>query len=172
MAAILPQPINRSKTKLHAIKIDMTPMVDLGFLLITFFIFTTSMAEPTMTKLIMPSDSEEMIPVTKSKLLTLLIDKEKVFIYEGSWEEAIASGAIRKSNYHLQHGVGKLIRKKQAMLEAIHQKDDLMIAIKPVSSASYQDVITALDEMQLNGVKRYGIMKISEPEKAYLVAHH
>ena len=45
-----------------------------------------------------------------------------------------------------------------------------MIAIKPVASASYQDVMNALDEMHLNGVKRYGIMQISEPEKSFLLS--
>jgi biopolymer transport protein ExbD len=170
MATILPQPLSRSKAKVHSIKVDMTPMVDLGFLLITFFVFTTSMAKPTITKLTMPTDGEGTIEVTKSKLLTLLIDNQKVFAYEGLWEEANASGAISPSNYHLQNGVGKLIREKQALLAAAHEKDDLMIAIKPCSSASYQDVINALDEMKLNDVKRYGIMQLSAPEEAYLLS--
>lgn len=172
MAAIIPQPINRSKTKLHAIKVDMTPMVDLGFLLITFFIFTTSIAEPTVTKLSMPTQDGPPMPVNEKKLLTLLVDKGRVVTYEGSWEKAIRNNMVQESTYHLQHGVGSLIRKKQASLEAVNERDDLMIAIKPVSSASYQDVMNALDEMQLNGVKRYGIMQISDGEKAFLLSRH
>src|SRR5829696_3510819 len=88
MATILPLPTGISKTKFHSVKIDMTPMVDLGFLLITFFIFTTSLAEPTVTKLSMPKDGEGTMPVRKNKLLTILVDKQKVFSYEGAWDDA------------------------------------------------------------------------------------
>ncbi len=170
MAAILPQPINRSKTKLHALKVDMTPMVDLGFLLIAFFVFTASLTEPTITKLSMPKEESEPMPVSKDKLLTLLVDKQKVFVYEGAWEEAKAAAQIKKTTYHLQTGVGTIIRQKQKRLDGLNQRDELMVAIKPASSASYQDVMNALDEMHLNDVKRYGIMRLSEPEKAFLLS--
>ena len=46
----------KNRVQKAQLKIDMTPMVDLGFLLITFFIFTTSMSEPAVTKLYMPAD--------------------------------------------------------------------------------------------------------------------
>jgi biopolymer transport protein ExbD len=149
----------------------MTPMVDLGFLLITFFIFTTSLAEPTVTKLSIPKESSDTMEVSKDKLLTILVDKQKVFCYEGAWEDAVAGNNISSTSYNLQTGVGNIIRQKQKNLDAMGKREELMIAIKPVASASYQDVITALDEMYLNDVKRYGIMQITEEEK-YFLNHH
>jgi biopolymer transport protein ExbD len=167
MAAIIEQPISRSKAKKHGVKVDMTPMVDLGFLLITFFIFTTSLAEPTVTKLAMPKQSPDIVEVDRDKFLTILVDRQKVFIYEGDWQDAFAKKRVMKSSYDMQAGIGNIIRQKQRRLA---EKDDLTIAIKPVSSASYQDVMNALDEMQLNDVKRYGIMPVSEPEKVFLLS--
>src|ERR1044071_158472 len=90
MATIIPQPIGKSKTPLHAVKIDMTPMVDLGFLLITFFIFTTSLMEPTVTKLAMPKESKDTATLFEKTLLTMLVDKDNAYVYEGSWEKARA----------------------------------------------------------------------------------
>lgn len=148
----------------------MTPMVDLGFLLITFFIFTTSLAKPNVTKLVMPAESKGTMPVEKKLLLTILVHKQSAYVYEGSWEDAMAANSLRPSSLHLQTGIGNIIRQKQQKLAAVNQQDNLMIAIKPSVSASYQDIITVLDEMKINDVKRYGILPLSEPEKTYLIA--
>src|SRR4028119_1951840 len=93
------------KRNLHSLKVDMTPMVDLGFLLITFFIFTTSMAEPNITKLIMPANGEPA-PVKESKTITVLLDKDKVYLYKGRWEDAQAMNTIIESNYDVKAGFG------------------------------------------------------------------
>lgn len=170
MATIIEQPISRSKTKKQAVKVDMTPMVDLVFLLITFFIFTTSLAEPTVSKLAMPKQDSISMPVQENKLLTLLLDKQKLFVYEGEWTKAKAANRVVSSNFDVQHGVGNFIRQKQQVLAQNGAKDELMIAIKPVFSASYQDVLNALDEIQLNGVSRYGIMQITGAEKEFLLS--
>src|SRR5437899_263657 len=71
----------------------------LGFLLITFFIFTTSLMQPSITKLFMPKESTIAMPVNKKHLLTALLDKDKVYVYEGAFEEAVAANRLIKTNY-------------------------------------------------------------------------
>ena len=75
------------KAKKLSTRVDMTPMVDLGFLLITFFIFTATMNEPTTMDLNMPKDTDKDEEVTKAKqsgALTIMLGKnDQVYYYEG-----------------------------------------------------------------------------------------
>src|SRR5688572_32950176 len=78
------------KAKKLSTRVDMTPMVDLGFLLITFFIFTATMNEPTTMDLNMPKDTDKEDEVTKAKqsgALTVMLGKnDQVYYYEGELE--------------------------------------------------------------------------------------
>lgn len=170
MATILPEPVGKRATKLHSVKIDMTPMVDLGFLLITFFIFTTSLSQPTVTKLVMPKESHQTGEVYEKTLLTAILDKDKLIVYEGAFEKALALHRVQTTTYDVQSGLGKIIRQKQQSLQADGLKEDLLVAIKPLPGSSYQNVVQALDEMLINGVKRYAIIGVSAEEKQHIAA--
>ncbi|HEY0066365.1 MAG TPA: biopolymer transporter ExbD [Flavisolibacter sp.] len=164
MAEIIP-PSNRhsdKKRKHVKLNVDMTPMVDLGFLLITFFIFTTSLAEPVVTKLNMPAAGPET-PVAESKSLTVILDSDRVYAYEGKWEDALRADSIIETNYHVLEGIGKLIRQKQLRLK---NPDELVLIIKPLKTAKYSNVIDLLDEALINGVTRHALVEASPEEEA------
>jgi biopolymer transport protein ExbD len=96
------------KAKKLSTRIDMTPMVDLGFLLITFFIFTTTMTSPTTLKLNVPKETnkeEEQNKAKESGALTIMLGKgNNVYYYEGQLKvdasgnnfKATKMGEIRK----------------------------------------------------------------------------
>jgi len=150
--------------KTHLI-IDMTPMVDLGFLLITFFILTTHMIQPAVTKLNMPADGK-VTNVAQSRSLTILVaDKTKLCYYFGTEEDALKNKSIFSTQY-LESGIGEIIRKKQISMG--QAKDSLTILIKPGPNSSYKNVVDVLDEMIINNVKRYSIVDVSEKEKNFL----
>lgn len=164
------------KQKKLSLRIDMTPMVDLGFLLITFFIFTSSMNEPKAMNLLMPKDSPET-PAAESGAFTILIDKGAgIYYYEGQSRNN-QTGVVKSSLAGIRK---ELIRKKQEVIKnykpdkACEEKavanqtaiDDcrqknLTIWIKPTNDASYSAIVAMLDEMTINKIARY---VLTEPD--------
>jgi len=147
------------KSKKASTRVDLTPMVDLGFLLITFFIFTTTMSQPTAMSLFLPKDTdkpEEQNKAKESGALTLLLGSEKnVYYYEGQLDP---NGSNFKSSTMKQIR-DVIINKKRSTA-----KDDLVIVIKPSTDATYRDVVDILDEMTINDISRYALVDISEGE--------
>jgi biopolymer transport protein ExbD len=148
-------------------RIDMTPMVDLGFLLITFFIFTTSMSQDNGLKLIMPKAGPDM-NTPESGTLSLVLSEKGVYAYRGQWEGALKESRVQKTTLATHTGIGEGIRQLQKELAAKGRKDELMLVIKPAKSASYTQVIDALDQALIHQVKRYAIVDADAGEEAYL----
>ena len=163
----------KTKRKLHpSLRIDMTPMVDLGFLLITFFIFTTTMSEKKAMKLFMPAGKGAPSPYGESKVLTVLLGQNnKVYAYEGKFEDAVKGNRIISTTYNESNGVGNLIRQKQKQLQQADKKEGrngLLFLIKPTQQSSYKNVIDALDETMINDVKKYMIVDVTAEEQLQL----
>lgn len=162
-----------SHNKKQLIRIDMTPMVDLGFLLITFFVFTTTISTPMVTDLYMPKDSTDSTNLSEDLALTLLLDNDdKVYYYEGPFDKAANTNRVFETNYSTYTGIGEVIRQKQKELEASKKfpgvKNGLMLIIKPTSKAEYKNVVDALDEAVINDVKKYAILEPNATEINYL----
>jgi hypothetical protein len=80
--------------------------------------------------------------------------------------KAVLDKKIVETNYNEYSGIGNLIRQKQERLNK--QKDELVLLIKPTEKASYANLIDALDEAVINGVKRYAVVKETGEEKVYV----
>ena len=158
----------------QVLRIDMTPMVDLGFLLITFFVFTTTMSTPKATDLFMPKDDlTHPQPLPNSLALSLLLsDNNKVYYYKGDFNEAAKANRIFETNYSAYEGIGKIIRQKQKVIDASGKFPDgrkgLMLLIKPTAGSVYKNVIDALDEAVINDVRKYAIVEPANEETGYI----
>ena len=165
-----------SRNKKQLLRIDMTPMVDLGFLLITFFVFTTTISTPKATDLFMPKDdTNDPQPLPKSLALSLLLDdNDKVYYYHGDFNDALQANEIFETNYSTYTGMGKIIRQKQKDIDAggkfAEGRKGLMLLIKPSSKSVYKNVIDAMDEAAINDVKKYAIVELTEGELNFLTA--
>ncbi len=147
------------KAKKQSTRVDLTPMVDLGFLLITFFIFTTTMSQPTGMKLNLPKDTdkpEEQNKVKESGVLTLLLAKnDKVYYYEG----ILAPDASNFKSSNFKEIRNEILNKKKST-----DPKDFVVVIKPDADCTYKNVVDMLDEMLINDVKRYATVEISPVE--------
>lgn len=148
------------KGKKLSTRVDLTPMVDLGFLLITFFIFTTTMSQATAMKLILPKDADKPEDQNKAKqsgVITILLGKDNnVFYYEG--ELSVDASNFKTSNFKDIREV--LINKKNSVADI----KDFVVILKPSEECTYRNVVDILDEMAINVCTRYALVDITPIE--------
>lgn len=180
------------KAKKLSTRVDMTPMVDLAFLLITFFIYTTTMSTPSTMPLAMPPDDvkkEDLTAVKQSGALTILLSKDNnIYYYEGELDPA---GANFKSSTYKDIRDVIINKKKEVIANHVHdatcekiqlkEKDkgnpnwqtacrdrDFVVVIKPNAEATYKNTIDLLDEMTINNVGRYALVDITPEENTFV----
>lgn len=148
------------KSKKHSTRVDLTPMVDLGFLLITFFIFTTTVQQPTAMNLNMPKDTKDQkndMKVKESGSLTLMLGKGNViYYYYGSDPTTMQTTGYKD--------VRNIILKKKKTTPAA----DLFIIIKPDKDATYKNAVDILDEMDINDIGKYAMVDPTPDEYALI----
>jgi biopolymer transport protein ExbD len=167
------------KGKKLSTRVDLTPMVDLGFLLITFFMFTTTMSKPKSLELAMPSDKvdtpEAQTPVKESTAMTCLLSKDhRVYYYYGIGSDPNVDPGVKVAKFANKGGIRDaiiLLKKNVAEKKqtgALLPKDNPTIIIKPDSNSVYEDVVNILDEMQINNIETFAIVDISAVDRSFI----
>lgn len=167
------------KGKKLSTRIDLTPMVDLGFLLITFFIFTTTMSKPKTMEINMPSEEKTEKPneVKDYTAMTVLLSKEhRVYYYLGMANDPMNPPDVKVTYFQAKNGIRDAIidLKKNVYAErnngaAGHKADDEpVILIKADTTSQYDDLVNILDEMQVNGINTYALVDISDVDREFI----
>jgi len=180
----------KPKQKKHGTRVDLTPMVDLGFLLITFFMLTTSMLKPQTMEISVPSkdkvSEEEQNKVKASQAITVVLGKEnKLYYYFGTQENGIdpevtetdySSTGIRKMlverNLEVMKQVNQLREDKanrkiseedftKQLSDYRSSKSAPIVVIKATDESNYKNLVDILDEMQICNIGRYAIVDIT-----------
>lgn len=150
----------KKRAKKQSTKIDMTPMVDLGFLLLTFFILTTTFAKPQTMEINMPvkpKNPEEQSQLKASNALTLLLgDNDKVYWYAGL-PDAPAAPGVQVTDYSAG-GIRKLLLDRKS-------NKSLVVLIKPMEDSRYKNMVDVLDEMNITETNKYAIVEVDPRDK-------
>lgn len=185
----------KKRAKKHSARIDMTPMVDLGFLLLTFFVLTTQFSKPKIMEINMPVIPKNVKPtlIEDKTALTLLLTekKEKIFYYYGMFKND--SSKIKTTDYS-KEGIRKVFRERNKdVREQIKQetekymkhqtadttfkrkvrdikgaKDAVFVIVKADEKAKYKNIIDVLDELNVADIGKYALVDISPAEKQFL----
>lgn len=179
----------KGRTKKMSTRVDFTPMVDLGFLLITFFMLATTLSKPQTMEVALPSKDKvsevDQTKVKASRAVTILLGKDnKVFYYEGTRENDIDPVLVKtdfspkgirqfliKKNYDVMAKVRELRTEKESKKlsdkefdkrkdEIIADKKAPIVIIKGTAESSYKSLIDVLDEMAICNIGRYAIVDI------------
>jgi biopolymer transport protein ExbD len=147
-------------------RVDLTPMVDLGFLLLTFFVFTTTLAKPKVMGIVTPKESDSFTPVCESCAITTILTKDdKIIYYEGIQNDI----TVTKETTFTAEGLRAiLLNKKAAVKNARGSADEMVLIVKPANESSYKNFVDILDEVAINGIRHYFIDEVNEADKKIL----
>ena len=183
---------HKSRSKKMSTRVDFTPMVDLMFLLITFFMLATTFMKPQTMEIGMPSKDIDPNPpkIAESQAVTIILGKnDKIFYYSGLPKagkdpEVITSNfgstGVRKFLLERNNVVMSKIKNLRAQRNADRITDSTyvrlakkersfkqapIIIIKSTDEATYKNLVDILDEMQICNIGRYAVVDITEYDK-------
>jgi biopolymer transport protein ExbD len=147
------------RAKKLSTRIDMTPMVDLAFLLLTFFILTTTLCKPYVMELTMPDTTTTDPPERSAKdvINFVLAENNKVYWWMG------LEPAAELTNYS-KDGIRKIL------IESKNANPNLMVLIKPKDNARFENIVDILDEMEITDMARYAIVDFTDDDET-LIPH-
>ena len=164
------------RSKKQNSKVDLTAMVDLAFLLITFFMLTTSLSKPQSMNLGLPDKDDDPkknkdVKVDENRTMTILLgENNKLVRYVGLFATPVAGGAPKDFVYGKDGIRTELLDRKKKVIQYTGNKDKGMIVIiKPSKKSTYRNLVDILDEMAIVDVPTYAIVNDFTPEETKLL---
>jgi biopolymer transport protein ExbD len=182
----------KGKPKKLSTRVDFTPMVDLMFLLLTFFMLATSMIKPQTMEIVMPAKPEpgDPEPPKVNNAITILMDKDnKLYYYSGTRDNKTGKDPDLLSTDYSPKGIRSiLLEKNKRVVDQIRaykvanknkdlpdstyrkgitkikaeEKNAPVILIKATKESTYANLVNILDEMQICSIGRYAIVDIND----------
>jgi biopolymer transport protein ExbD len=154
---------SKNNRKRMSTRVDLTPMVDLGFLLITFFMLTTTFNKPQAMEVNMPKKADDTPEVKASKVLTLIMgDDDKVYHFRGIDNPVVDSTF---SNDGLRTAI---FDAQKAVKAQWGDEKELIVLLKSQPKARFRNLVDALDEMSITNVQRYAIATYNDRDEVIL----
>lgn len=149
-------------------RVDLTAMVDLGFLLITFFMLATTFNKPKtmeVNKPAKPEKPEEEPPIKMSKTVSLMLGDNNLVYWYVAPDEVDANTKIEMDSVdYSPEGLRKVVLKR---IDEVHKQwtdtTNLFVMIKPLPKSKYKNIVDVLDEMNICNVKTYAILPPNDP---------
>ena len=148
------------RSKKNGGKVDLTAMVDLAFLLITFFMLTTSLNKPQAMDVAMPdknveTDKQTDVDVDEHRSVTLVLGSDdKLIWYQGDVKKPLQGPTV--IDYDKEGLRAVLMKMKQVVPQQTGGKD-MIVVIRPSEKSVTRNIIDALDEMKIVDIQRYMI---------------
>jgi biopolymer transport protein ExbD len=143
------------KRKKMNTRVDLTAMVDLAFLLITFFMITTTLSKSKAMDVAMPVGDQD--PVSASRSFTVCLGKNnQLMYYLGQLDAPIIAPTITGFN---KDGIRKALLETSKM---VHDKTSksMIVLVKPSDHSVYENLVSVLDELEITKMPSYAIVDI------------
>lgn len=150
--------------------VDLTAMVDLAFLLITFFMLTTSLAKMKAMDVVKPVPIKDVTTeYPASRTMTILMGKDNKAVYYMGVTEPKAMEIIDINNLSKHIAQSK---DKVAKANNYDASKHLLVIIKPTKTSKYKNFVDVIDEMKIANIQTYAIddKYINEKEQAFMDA--
>ncbi|GAB3534433.1 biopolymer transporter ExbD [Pontibacter brevis] len=153
----------KKRAKKMSVHLDMTPMVDLAFLLLTFFMLTTTFSKPQTMEINMPvepDNPEEQIALKASNALTIILgENDEVYYYFGL---AADNPTVERSDYSA-NGIRKVL-----VSPRVKSNEKMTVMIKPMETSRYKNVVDVLDELKITDTRKFALVEIADSDKELL----
>jgi biopolymer transport protein ExbD len=142
----------KKKKKRAGVRIDMTPMVDVAMLLLTFFMLTTVFSKPQTMELNLPPEKDIIVEVAASTLLTVRVEPNMA-IY---WSMGNEPTALKKIAF-------KELR--PLLVERLRSIPKLITLVQIDREAKYNDMVDIMDELNLANITKFSIAPMKDADK-------